>query len=54
MKKCYESPEAEELLVVSESVMQDSGEEIVDNEENDNTVTIYSLLTRYPIFSLKI
>ena len=46
MKKCYESPEAEELMIVSESVMQDSGEEIVDSEENDNTEAIYSLLNR--------
>ena len=45
MKKQYESPEAEELLVVSESVMAASGEEeYEDNEANDMTVDIAYLL----------
>ena len=46
MKKQYESPEAEELLVVSESVMAASGEEeYEDNEANDMTVDIAYLLS---------
>lgn len=48
MKKQYESPVAEELLVLSESVMTDSSEteeEIIeDNEANDITVDIAYLL----------
>lgn len=51
MKKVYEKPNAEEMLILSESVMTASGEEdteeeIVDNELNDNTVSIFSLLNR--------
>ena len=46
MKKRYEAPETEKMTVISENVMQTSAEEDVDNEENDNTVTIYSLLNR--------
>ena len=46
MKKQYESPEAEELLVVSESVMAASGEveEYEDDETRDMTVDIAYLL----------
>ena len=45
MKKQYESPEAEELLVVSESVMAASGEEeYEDDESRDMTVDIAVLL----------
>ena len=50
MKKVYEQPLCEEMLILSEAVMTDSGEEpeeeIVDNEQNDNTVSIFSLLNR--------
>ena len=50
MKKIYEAPLCEEMLILSEAVMTDSGEEpeeeIVDNEQNDNTVSIFSLLNR--------
>ena len=46
MKKQYESPEAEELLVVSESVMAASGEEeYEDDETRDMTVDIAYLLS---------
>ena len=50
MKRVYEAPFCEEMLILTESVMTDSGEEpeeeIVDNEQNDNTVSIFSLLNR--------
>ena len=49
MKRAYEQPLCEEMLILSEAVMTDSGEEpeeIVDNEQNDNTVSIFSLLNR--------
>lgn len=49
MKKQYESPKAEELLIVSESIMDNSGEieddeDFVDDETRDNTVGIAYLL----------
>ena len=51
MKKVYEKPDAEEMLVLSENVMTASGEEdteeeIVDNELRDNEVQVFSLLNR--------
>lgn len=51
MKKVYEKPNAEEMLILSESVMTASGEEdteeeIVDNELRDNEVQVFSLLNR--------
>lgn len=49
MKKQYESPVAEELLILSESVMTDSSdvseeETIIDDETRDMTVDIAYLL----------
>ena len=49
MKKVYEEPLCEDVLLLSESVMLDSGEEeseeeLVDNEQRDNEVNIFTLL----------
>ena len=45
MKKTYEKPEAEEMLVLSEGIMAGSGEEdlpqMLDNEQNDNNTFVY-------------
>lgn len=45
MKKVYEKPAAEEMLVLSENVMTASGEE-VDEETNDNERLIDMLIPR--------
>ncbi len=45
MKKVYEKPAAEEMLVLSENVMTASGEE-VDEETNDNERLVDMLIPR--------
>ena len=48
MKRIYEEPLYEELILLSESVMTASGEEeseeIVDSELHDNEVQVFDLL----------
>ena len=48
MKKVYEEPLCEDVLLLSESVMLDSAEEpeeeIFDDEQRDNEVNIFTLL----------
>lgn len=51
MKRAYEETLCEEMFILSEDVMTGSGEEeseeeFVDNEQNDNTVFIFSLLNK--------
>ena len=45
MKKVYEKPDAEEMLILSENVMTASGEE-VDDQTNDNERLIDMLIPR--------
>lgn len=44
MKKTCDAPTVEHLVVFTESVMTDSSEIVVDNEENDNVTSIFTLL----------
>ena len=44
MKKRYECPDAEKMTVISENVMQASGEEITDNEDGDNLHEVARLI----------
>ena len=44
MKKRYEAPETEKMMVISENVMQTSAEEDIDNEANDNLQDISYLV----------
>ena len=49
MKKVYEPPEAETLIVLSEEILLTSGEEETDisvSEENDNPYEIGNLFRR--------